>query len=299
MSCWLEIIKDYTSRYLSVPADNLLAISVIAQKFAGTLAYHLQDIDNVPEFSTYYNKPLLPSNAPYFAGIWFYQAENSFHRHWLSQQLFRSTMPRKFQYSGDKTLLKKRLNNSSPDLNKTYQGKPHREIHRSRDYLAPTWSWATIRDQIVFEDELDCLADGFEIISFDVKHEMQEAAYGAVKDGRLTVRGRMREIAQLTFIYQRGIVFKPDTEEDDEIFSKILRSKITGWMLAAFTSLGTGEKPKYPAWNPSSCKCLALVAEGTCYRRIGLCSIEEPDSGDHDTHFSVLGFSEPQIITII
>ena len=59
----------------------------------------------------------------------------------------------------------------------TYQGQPSSEVHRSRHYLAPTWSWAAIGSHIVYEDGAEILAARFEIVFCDVKLEMQEEPY--------------------------------------------------------------------------------------------------------------------------
>jgi hypothetical protein len=169
-----------------------------------------------------------PSNIPYLAGIWFYQTSSPLLRYGVSRQLFWSTTLRKFRYSGDKNKLEAVSSSTpytSPDLNmiyQTYQGQPSSEVHRSRHYLAPTWSWAAIGSHIVYEDGAEILAARFEIVFCDVKLEMQEAPYGAVKGGRLKVRGR------LSGMLWQGILFRPDTEDDDRIFSKILRGDISG-----------------------------------------------------------------------
>ena len=125
------------------------------------------------------------------------------------------------------------------------------------------------------------------------------APYGAVRSGRLTVKGRIREILQVDGIGPVGIVFKPDTEDDDETMAQILQGSVTGWMLEAFGSDRAKVKPTHPLWNSGTFKCLVLVAEGPFYRRIGLCSLKG-DSQVKVTGASLLRtFGEPQTITII
>jgi hypothetical protein len=80
-------------------------------------------------------------------------------------------------------------------------GKPRRKL-RSKDYVAPSWSWASVDGAVedfvhVWEDEGDNGGIGmkgmlgFEVVSFDVTLTVPDFAYGAVTSGVLTVKGQI------------------------------------------------------------------------------------------------------------
>jgi hypothetical protein len=88
----------------------------------------------------------------------------------------------------------------SRDQNRS-DGKPRRML-RAKDYVAPSWSWASVDGAVddfvhVWEDEGDNGGIGikgmlgFEVVSCDVTFTVPDFAYGAVTSGVLTVKGRI------------------------------------------------------------------------------------------------------------
>jgi hypothetical protein len=68
---------------------------------------------------------------------------------------------------------------------------------RAKEYIAPTWSWASIVGEI--EDRASDVARksgseylDFSIVSCEVEYVMPEFKYGAVSSGTLVVKGRVR-----------------------------------------------------------------------------------------------------------
>ena len=79
--------------------------------------------------------------------------------------------------------------------------KPRRML-RAKDYVAPSWSWASVDGAVkdlvhVWEDEGDNggigikYMLGFEVVSCDVILAVPDFAYGAVNSGVLIVKGRI------------------------------------------------------------------------------------------------------------
>jgi len=269
---WKELVQSYSRRGLTVPEDKFPALSAVAQKYAHT-----------------------NSSLKYLAGLW----HNTSHKcHPLFSQLFWTTPLYEFRFSHNLSFLGERYS----------RNLEAKSIHRSRGCLAPSWSWAAIDGPIIYEDWGDHMfeASNFKILDARVDAEIQQAPFGAVRSGWLTVKGGMREIVPSTEVavlpstemVQPGVVYRPDSEEDNKDLYKIMNGRMQGWLLEV-ASGGGNAKSTTPHWNANMPKGLILVADRADYRRIGLFSLEnERDSSFSNTDLSSY-FGEPQTITIV
>jgi hypothetical protein len=120
----------------------------------------------------------------------------------------------------------------------------------------------------------------------DTDLEIFEAPYGNITSGRLSVWGILIPVLHFTqphFISGHYVLtIRPDKEESAAFLAKIMEGKQKGWVLPVtdMGSLTRSSKPKDPSWTETAPKGIILVAEGGCYRRIGLCSIEPHLPGD-------------------
>jgi hypothetical protein len=276
---WKNLVQSYSSRSLTVPTDKLPAISGIAQKYAQII-----------------------SDCTYLAGIWHSPTRIRGLTPLICVQLFWTTSLCEFRFSKNLAFLREQWS-------RNLGGK---SVQRSQEYIAPSWSWASIDGPIIYEDWGNGMAEAsdFEVLDVRVDTERQQAPFGAVRSGWLTVKGRVMEFPPMnrrenvpsTEQARPGIVFRPDTEEDVKDLYKVKQRKMQAWLLEVARIGGTGKRTT-PHWAATTPKGLILVADGTNYRRIGLFSLEtrrdtEVTEPILETAVSLM-FGEPKTITII
>jgi hypothetical protein len=278
---WKELVESYSKRSLTKPRDKLLAISGLAQKYAQILSSS-HEPSHLEGGST-------NTEVKYLAGVW--HLGPNFHHYFpvIGLQLFWTTPLFEFRFTDNLSHLREEY--------LQHVGKS--SVHRFREYIAPSWSWAAIDGPIIYEDWTSDIseASGFRILNAEVSVEAQQSLFGAVTSGSLTVEGRMREIGAIVNPEEPGVVYRPDTEEDNKELYKIIHGKLRGWLLEVATS---GGKQKFtdPHWGGPGPKGLILVAHGACYRRIGLFLVENVDKSRPILDLESF-FGAPQTITII
>lgn len=67
-------------------------------------------------------------------------------------------------------------------------------MHRPKGYRVPSWSWAAVDGLIRFEKHRDPTSGYLELIDCTITQVSEDAPYGAVTSGLLTLRGRLREV---------------------------------------------------------------------------------------------------------
>jgi hypothetical protein len=311
---WKDLVESYSTRGHTLPKDKLPAISGIAQRYAqimvqfamneenwsrGVMTNHLSKTINDLQPSSV-NMNLHVDNIDgekvpclkYLAGMWYFQPSVPKLSRIISEQLFWTTPLLEFRFSLCMDFL-------SEKYSSRLRGP---SVRRFREYIAPSWSWAAMDGPILYEDLGINMREArdFEVLDIGVNVEMQQAPYGAVKSGFLTVKGRLREVPATREPNEPGIVYRPDAEDDIIDLTQIMNGNKQGWLLEV-TKSARDAKPTAAYWNAMTPKGLILVADGTNYRRIGLFSVDKGTGSFNPFSENSLSsfFGEPQTITIV
>ncbi|KAI3321963.1 heterokaryon incompatibility protein-domain-containing protein [Xylariaceae sp. AK1471] len=153
-SRWQTVLSEYTPRLLSVPTDRILGISGVAEMFG-----------------THFRNEGRDEKEEYLAGMWKSSLPSSLCWHAVVAEMGQGA---KQQQEVDG------LKDTLPPRPEVYQG--------------PSWSWTSVNCHVLFifgrACERGCRAV---LLDVDLRLADQNAKYGSVTHGILTLKGRMRK----------------------------------------------------------------------------------------------------------